>query len=165
VSLLTESFSLCPFVFDRIEVGRIGRKVFKGMPGPAQGVLNIGPFMEGGIIQDNDGGRRQLGQKDVLNPGEENIGIDTAFKEADGDQVEAEQGTNDIRAALSVPVPASVAALANRGIAGSTRHVLGKSTLINPHQRPPGRFVRYPSGLKGTPCGFVRARMHGCFFL
>ena len=134
------------------------------MPGLAQGVLNVGPFMEGGIIQDNDGGRRQLGQEDVLNPGEENIGIDTAFKEADCQELEAEQGTDHVGAALRVPVPAPITALPPRRVARSTGHVLGKAALVNPYQRPSGRFVLDPSCLKGTPCGFVRPRMHGCFF-
>lgn len=120
-------------MFDGIEIGRIGREVFKGMPGLTQSILNISPFMEGGIIQDNDGGWRELGQEDVLDPGQKDIGVDAAFKEADGDQVQTEQGTNDIRAAFGVPIPASVTALPDGRVTLTTRHVLGKPALVNPH--------------------------------
>jgi len=50
------------------------------MPGVTEGLLNIGPFMEGGVIEEDDGGWRQLGQEDVFNPGEEDIGVDAAFE-------------------------------------------------------------------------------------
>ena len=54
--------------------------VFKGMPSVAEGVLNIGPFMEGGVIEEDDSGWGPLREEDVLNPGEEDIGVDAAFK-------------------------------------------------------------------------------------
>lgn len=50
--------------------------VFHGMTDVAEGVLKIGSSVEGGIIQQNDSGRRELGQEDVLNPGEEGISVD-----------------------------------------------------------------------------------------
>ena len=50
------------------------------MTGVAEGVLNIGPFMEGGVIEEDDSGWGPLREEDVLNPGEEDIGVDAAFK-------------------------------------------------------------------------------------
>lgn len=116
VSLLTDGFGLCPFMLNRTEVGRIGGEIFKGMTGLMQGLLNISPFMESGVIEEDDGGWGQLGQEDVLDPGQKDIRIDTAFKKTDRQELEAKQGTNDVGAALGVPIKASVTALPDGGV-------------------------------------------------
>ena len=134
------------------------------MPGLAQGVLNVDTLMESGVIEEDDGGWGQLGQEDLVDPGEEDIGVDTAFEQTDRDQMQTKQGTDDVGTSLGVPVKASITALPDGGVTPTAGHVLGKAALVNPHQRPPGRFIPRPSCLKGAPCGFVRARMHGCFF-
>ena len=162
--MFANGFGLRPFVLDGVEVWRVRREVFEDVTGLAKGLLNIGAFVEGGVIQDDNGGRGQLGQEDVLNPGEEDIGVDTAFKKTDGDQMEAEQGTDDVGAAPGLPVKAPLTALPQRRIPPAAGHILGKAAFVNPHQRPPGRFIPHPAALKGAPCGFVRTRMHGCFF-
>mgnify|MGYP003373139960 CR=1 FL=1 len=100
----------------------------------------------------------------MVDPGQEDIGVDAAFKKTDGDQMETEQGTDDVGTAPGVPVKASITALSDGRVTPAARHVLGKAALVNPHQHPPGRFILRPSDLKGAPCGVLRARRHGCFF-
>ena len=80
VSLFSDCLGLRPFMFDGVEVRGVRGEVFEGVAGVAQGILNVGSFMESGVIQDNHGGWRELRQEDVLNPGEEDIGVDAAFK-------------------------------------------------------------------------------------
>jgi len=134
------------------------------MTGLAKGVLNISAFMERGVIQDDNGGRGQLGQEDVLNPGEEGIGVDTALEQTDGDQVKTEQGTDGIRATPGVPVKAPITPLPDGRVTPATRHVLGKAALVNPHQRASCRFIARTPRLKGPPCPLIRARVREGFF-
>ena len=134
------------------------------MTGVAQGILNVGSFMESGVIQDNHGGWRELREEDVLNPGEEDIGVDAAFKKTDRDQAKAKQGTDDVRTPLGVPVKASVTPLPDGRVTPATRHVLGKPALVNPHQRASCGFIQRPPVLKVPPRPVIRARVREGFF-
>jgi len=58
MGLFADRFSLCSLVFDGVEIGRIKRQVFQGVANLAERVLNIGSFVEGGVIEDNHGGGR-----------------------------------------------------------------------------------------------------------
>ena len=71
MGLFADRFGLCPFVLDGIEIGGIRRQVFPGVAGLAKGVLDVLPFVESGVVQDDHGGGRQLGQEDLTEPGEE----------------------------------------------------------------------------------------------
>ena len=51
-----------PFAFDRVEVGRIWREIFEDVPSVTDRVLNIGAFMESGIVHDGDGFKGHFGQ-------------------------------------------------------------------------------------------------------
>jgi len=164
MGLFANGFSLCPFVFDGVEIRRIRREVVQGMASLTQGVLNVLAFVEGGVIQDNHSGRGELREENLMNPGEEGIGVDAALKETDGDELKAEQGTDDVDPPLGAPVPATITALADGRIAVPAGHVVSKAAFVNPDPGPPGRFIPRPSFLKGAPGGFVRPRMHRCFF-
>ena len=134
------------------------------MTGLAEGVLNVLAFVEGGVIEDDHGGGRQLGEEDLVDPGEEDLGVDAGFEETDGDELVAQEGADDVDAPLGVPVPTSVAAPPHGRVTEPARHVLGKSALVDPNERSPGRLMRRATGLKGTPRGGVRARMRQRFF-
>jgi len=48
--------------------------------------------------------------EDWVDPSEEDLGVDAGFEETDGDELETQEGTDDVGAPLGVPVPTSVAA-------------------------------------------------------
>ena len=153
-----------PIVLDGIEIWGIRRQVFQGVAGLTAGVLDVLPFVEGGVIEDDHGGGRQLRKEHVVGLSEEDLGVDTGFKKADGDELETQKGTDHVSAPLGVPVPASVAALPDGRVTEPARHVPGKPALVDPHQCSSGRLIRRTTGLKGTPRGGVRARMRQRFF-
>ena len=155
VSLLTDRFSRRLFVFDGVEIGGIRRQVFQGVTGLMEGVLDVLAFVESGVVQDNHGGGRQLGEEDLVDPGEEDLGVDAGFKKADGDEPEAPEGADDVDAPLGVPVPLSVTALPDGCVTEPARHVPGKSALVDPNACSPRRLIRRSPGLKGTPRGGV----------
>ena len=66
MGLFAAGFGLRPFMFDGIEIRGVRGEVFEGVTGVAQGVLNIGPFMEGGVIEEDDAGGSPLREEDVL---------------------------------------------------------------------------------------------------
>jgi len=98
MGLFAKGFGLRPLVLDGIEIGGIRRQVFPGVAGLAKGVLDVLPFVESGVVQDDHGGGRQLGQEDLTEPGEEDLGVDAGFKKADGDELGTQKGTDHIRA-------------------------------------------------------------------
>ena len=94
--LLADGFGLRPFMLDGIEIGGIRRQVFQGVAGLAKGVLNVGAFVEGGVIEDDHGGGRQLRKEHAVGPSEEDLGVDAGFKKADGDELGTQKGTDHI---------------------------------------------------------------------
>ena len=90
--------------------------------------------MEGGIIEEDNGNGWNMGQKDLLNPGEEGIGIDAALEQVHRSQLKAEQRADDVSVALGMPIPVSGAALPDGRIARLAGYVPGKAALVNPHR-------------------------------
>ena len=103
-----DSFGLCPLVFDGVEIRGIGWEVFEGVAGLAKGVLNVGAFVEGGVIHDDHGGRWQLWEENLVDPGEEDLGVDAGFKQTDGQELQTQEGADDVGTTLGVPIPASL---------------------------------------------------------
>ena len=69
--MFADGFGLSPLVLDGVEVREIRRKRFQGVVRLAEGILNVRALVEGGVIQDDHGGRGQFRQEDVVNPGEQ----------------------------------------------------------------------------------------------
>lgn len=164
MGLFAKGFGLRPLVLDGIEIGRIRRQVSPGVAGLTECVLDVLPFVEGGVIEDDHGGGRQLRKEHAVGPSEEDLGVDAGFKKANGDELEIQKRTDHISALLGVPVPTSITALPDGGIAVSVGSVVGKPALVDPNQRSPSRLIRRATGLKGTPHGGVRARMRQRLF-
>jgi len=57
-----ESFSLSPLMLNRIELGRVRRKIFKEVTCLCYSLLNIGSLVKSGVIQDNNTLRGYLRQ-------------------------------------------------------------------------------------------------------
>ena len=94
--LFADGFGLSPLVLNGVEVGRIRREIFESVAGLAEGVLNVGAFVESGVVQDDHGGGGKLRQEDVANPGEKDVRVDAGFEQADGDQPRADESADDV---------------------------------------------------------------------
>ena len=87
--MFTKGFGLRPFVLDGIEIRGIRRQVFEGMAGLTERVLEVLPFVEGGVIENDHGSGWPLGEEDVVGPSKEDFGVDAGFKKADGNELES----------------------------------------------------------------------------
>ena len=157
--MFADGLGLSPFVLDGIEVGGIRWEVFEGVARLAEGVLNVGAFVESGVVQDDHGGRGELRQEDVANPGEKDVRVDARFEQADGDQPRADESPDDVGASFGVPVARTVTALPHGGITVTAGHGSRKPALVDPDERSSGGFICGLPLLKGTPRYGVRARM------
>ncbi len=131
-----DGFGVRPFVLDRIEVGAIGRQILQRMPGMDHGRLGIHPFVERGIIHDEDRCGWQLGQQVLLGPGGKDIGIHVGIEQADRQQVLPNQRTKHVSPPAGMPVVHAGTSLAGRCLAVPPRHIVCEATLVNVHNRP-----------------------------
>ena len=162
--LFADGFGLSPLVLNGVEVGRIRREIFEGVAGLAEGVLNVGAFVESGVVQDDHGDGGKLRQEDVANPGEKDVRVDAGFEQADGDQPRADESADDVGSSFGVPVTCTATALPYGRITVTARHRPCKPALVDPDERSAGGFIRRATGLKGVPSSGVRARMPKRFF-
>ena len=61
-ALSPECFGLCPFMLDRIKIGRINRQVLDQMPGRCYSFPNVPTFMESGVVHNDDAVFRKFRQ-------------------------------------------------------------------------------------------------------
>src|SRR5215831_17230919 len=94
-----ERFGLGPFMFDGIEVWAVSRQIFEGMASAGDGMLGVLSFVEGGVIDDDHASLGQLGQQVLLDPGGEDLGIDSKAEQCSRQQATAHQRADDIGAA------------------------------------------------------------------
>jgi len=102
--VFADGFGLSPRVLDGVKVGRIRRELFEGVAGLAADVLNVGAFVESGVVQDDHGGGRKLRQEDRANPGEKDVRVDAGFEQTDGDQPRADESADDVGSSFGVGI-------------------------------------------------------------
>jgi hypothetical protein len=105
-----QRFGLGPFVFDGIELWAVSREIFEGMAGAGDSMLGVLSFVEGGVVDDDHASLGQLGQQVLLDPGGEELGIDSEVEQCDRQQATTNQRADDVGAAAGVPVMAALTA-------------------------------------------------------
>ena len=73
-------------MFDGVEVGAIGGKIFERMPYAGDGCLSVRSFVEGGVVHHQHTSWAKLGQQILLDPGGENLRIDRAAEQPERQQ-------------------------------------------------------------------------------
>lgn len=91
-------------MFDGVEVGRVWRQVKKGVSSILNGLFHLSSFVEAGVIHDHDAVWRKLGHQVLNDPSVEDLSVDCALEQTDGEQGFAEECTHDIRPPFRSPV-------------------------------------------------------------
>jgi len=68
-------------VLDGIQVGGIGWQELQHMPGILDGLADVRPLVEGGVVHDDRAAGGQLGQQILGGPGMEHIRVDGALEQ------------------------------------------------------------------------------------
>ena len=134
------------------------------MPGIRNGLPNVRPLVERGIVHHDHRVFRQFRNQVLSHPGKKDIGINRAGKQADGQQAKTQQCADDIGAAFGVPVLRAEATPSNRRIPPAARHVVGKPAFVNENNRFPGLFIGFHLPLEGLPRAVVGFGVLQSFF-
>lgn len=162
--MFSYGFGLRPFLFDRVEVGRIRRQVKRRMSGFPYEVLCVPSFMEGCVIHDDDDLFRQFGQEIPPHPSGKDIRVDIGLEQTDGEQGLADHGADGVGAAFGAPVVRSQTSAADRRIPVRTGRIQGESALINMDSRALIALVAFYQRLEDMPCVFAGPGMPQRFF-
>jgi len=122
-------------MLDRVEVWAIGRQILKRMPCVDKSRLCIEPFVECGIIHDDDRCGWQLGQQVLPRPAGKDIGINVGIEQPYRQQVLPNQRADHVGTSPCVPVVHAVTPLSCGCIAVPPRHVVREAALVNVHNR------------------------------
>ena len=76
---------MCPFVFDGVEVRGIGWEELDCVACLGDCAQDVGPFVDGCVVHDEDGFWRQFWQQILHRPRVEGISINIGGEEADGE--------------------------------------------------------------------------------
>ena len=147
-------------MFDGVEVRAVCRKIFERMPCAGEGVLGVLSFVAGGVVHHHHASYGQLGQEILLDPGGEDIGIDSDAEQSDHKQATANQRAAHIGTASSVPVVCAVTSLPWERIAMGARHVVCAAAFVDINNAFSRRFVCGELILADAPC--VRVRFGMC---
>lgn len=134
------------------------------MAGIPDGLFDVCALVEGSVVHDESGPRRELRHQVLHQPGMEDVGGDVGLEQADGEQRGSRQGTDGVDAASCVPVARSGAALTSGRIAVGAGHVPGEAAFVDVDDRPALSLDPGDPLAKGAPFAVVRLRMAQRFF-
>ena len=134
------------------------------MPGALDGLADVRPLVEGGVVHHDHAAGGQLGQQILGGPGVEHVRVDGAGEQGHGEQGPAQRGSDDIRPPPGVPVLPAAAALPDGGVAMAARHVVGEAALVQEDDRPARPAVGLNPGPEGAAGLFVGLRVRQRFF-
>ena len=162
--MFSDGLSLCPFLFDGVEVGGIRWQEEQCMACVLYHVLGILPFVERGIVHNNHRFFRQFRQQILRHPCRKDIGINVGREQSNCKQGFADQSANGIGSPRRVPVTKSVAARPDGSVTVCAGHVVGKSALVNVDNRASAMIVPFNNRLEDTPCAFASLWVRQAFF-
>lgn len=129
------------------------------------GVRDIGSLVERRTVQDDDGRCGNGGEKGILHPRQEDIGVDVAIPQLHGKQLKREQGANGIESSFRMPVSLPVTPRSSRGVPVRSRSIEGESALVEVHDGTPfDVFVPPYSRLESQAMHYVSLGMRQSFF-
>ena len=128
-------------------------------PGILDGLPDVRPLVEGGIVHHYHAARRQLGEQVLSGPGVEHVRVDGTLEQGHGEQARAQQGADDVGPPLGVPVLPAAATRADRCVAVAARHVMGEAALVQKDDRPVRLAVGLNPRLEGVAGRFVGLRV------
>ncbi len=130
-------FGLRPFVFDGIEIGRIGGEIEERVSGLLDGLLAVLAFVESRV----------------------------GLEQADGQQKFADQSADGICAASGLPVMRTKTAVSFETVAVGAGHIVGKAAFVGVNNGALLDFIGRYFLTKDVPCAFVGPWMAQRFFL
>ncbi len=127
-----------------------------------QGIV---PFMERGIVKDDDRIPRRIGQQFFAEPRIKDIGVYVSVEQAYIEQVEIGDGPNGICPAPGMPVLFAMAPLSFFTVAVVPRGIKGKPALVHIDNGPfLHKLVAEDLELEDEPGQPIRLRMEKRFF-
>ncbi len=151
-------------MFDGVEVRAVWRQIFERMPYAGDGFLGVRSFVEGGVVHHEHTGWGKLGQELLLDPGGENVRIDSEAEQPDRQQTAANQRADHIGAASGMPVMRAMTSLPCGRIAMRARHIVRKAAFVDVNDGAPCRLISGDLILEDAPCVLVCLGMAQCFF-
>ena len=157
-------FCLRPFAFYGVEVWGIWGEKFEGMPRIADNFLDVGAFVEGGVVHDDDGFCGKLGEQILPDPSIKDGSVDVGIEQANRQEQLSDQGTDGVGSAPFLPVLRAKATLSSERIAVSTGHVVREPALVNIDDGAGFGLIGGDLLLEDMPCGDAGLGVHQGFF-
>ena len=105
------------------------------MSGTFDGLFHLSSFVKAGVIHDHDAVWRKLGHQVLNDPSVEDLSVDCALEQTDGEQGFTQECTNGICPPLRTPIMFSNTPFSTQSITMSAWGIMGKTTLINENDR------------------------------
>ena len=132
--LAQEGFELGEDLFNRVEIGRIGRQEAEGGPGPFNGQPHSWAFVAAEIVQDDDVASSQGREETLFHIGEEAGAVDRALEDTGGSNAVATEGGHESQRLPVAIRPRGDQPLAARAAAVAAGHIGLGPRLINEHE-------------------------------